>query len=357
MKVVHIGIHYNPSRGGGNLRNSRLIKESAYLTPNDDIYIISYDYKIAFINTIPNVHVYISNNVFKQLYYLIKLCLTNKVDIIHCHNPRLFFLVSLLQFKAKLILELHSFQILSGIKQKMFALTLHKAHKIFVLGKYGRDLLMKNYNICHEKISIIPNGFTVTGSQTYVNNERRIKVVSYIGSFYEWQGVYNFVEAVKIFLKKYNDDNVRFLMVGAGVEFENVKKKITQYNLEAKIILTGHVSPDDIEGYWKDTDIFVIPRPSTQATESTVPLKIMEAFSYGKFIIGSDVKGVSEHISNNYNGLLYSHKDLNMLADKIYISVTDNDLYDNICQNSIRYCKELLSWESVAKLVLENYKE
>jgi glycosyltransferase involved in cell wall biosynthesis len=361
MRVLHVGIHYNPERGGGNLRNSRLIEQFLALDHQHQVALVSYfrdDNKYK--NNNKRISLRYSNNSIVQIYLMLRELLRKDYDIVHFHNPRVFFISAIIPFRSKRILEFHGLEMFNGIKALLLRMCVKRADIIIVLGNYGKQLLIQHFPSVAEKIRIIPNGNTpiqIDSIPVSAVCEKTNLLISYIGTFYTWQGVYNYVYGVKNYIQQYGSKAVEFIMIGDGPEWERIKLLIHQYGLEKEIKLLGQISPSKIEYYWSTTDILLIPRPSTEATETTVPLKLMEAFAYGTLVIGSDVKGLSEHIIHGENGLLYKHDDINSLVDTLKMAIQDSDLRHKLRINAKHYSQGLPSWNDMALRLAHLYNE
>lgn len=136
---------------------------------------------------------------------------------------------------------------------------------------------------------------------------------------------------------------------GDGEEMSKLQQK--QQNLKNKqlsIKFQGHVTNQEIlDSYLKEKyNIFI------NVSESEgVPVSIMEAMSFGKVIIATNVGGTSEIVINDKNGyLLDKNFKLNELEDAIMtIYRMDNSEYKEMCNAS------LLIWEKRCDAI-QNYK-
>lgn len=362
MKILHIGMHFNPLRGGGNLRNSEIIRHSVE-EYNDDIYIISkidegYEQKLpAYLKAnedYRNVHCYFHNSSFDQAREAMRLSRKIKFDVIHFHNQRVAFMVGFYFRNYKTVLELHAILNLDKWKDWLFRRVVDNIKHFIVLGEQGKTMLLEMYsNIEESQVTVVRNGINTvhTLQSTKQVLDPSYFWIGYIGTFFGWQGVYNFVASYKLFSTQYPDLPVRFIMVGGGPEFKNVEDIVNGFDerTRGRITLTGTISPTEIANYWKQIDVAVLPRPSTNETESTEPLKLQEAINYEKVIVATDVGGFRSLLKPGYNALLSTPGNNQGLADNYYRVYADPALRQTLIENSRETKQQLVTWTETVR--------
>jgi glycosyltransferase involved in cell wall biosynthesis len=257
------------------------------------------------------------------------------------------FFVQFLKKKKKNILEIHSFHEQAGLKDIIFKYLLIRVDKVIVLANAAQRFLLSKYSkyISEQKIEVLVNGIEKDKIRVSKINSKNCICVGYIGSFYKWQGVYNFVEMVKIISDRYNTkDMMNFIMIGDGPEYTQLKKLIECYGLSKIITLTGSVAPKTINFYWDSIDIIVMPRPSTQATETTIPLKLMDAICANKVILASDVAGLTELLNNDI-AVLYNKDSNEDLALNLVRLIQEPKRIEKLKINLSLFCKYMSNWE------------
>ena len=75
---------------------------------------------------------------------------------------------------------------------------------------------------------------------------------------------------------------------------------------------------------------------------------LLEAMACRKPIIASNVGGIPEVIKNGYNGLLFKSENVDDLADKIRLVLSDKKVATMLRNNAHSYVKEKLSEECYA---------
>lgn len=107
--------------------------------------------------------------------------------------------------------------------------------------------------------------------------------------------------------------------------------------------------------YYQLCDLFILPRPSTISTELITPLKLLEAMSMERTVLGSNVGGISEVIKNGKNGYLFEKGNSNDFKNKLQeILNTDNNKISKKARDTII---NDYTWEISSSLLKKVYKE
>jgi len=370
LKVLNVAGSYLPLIGGATLRPANLLKPLAdrcelhILVPKKDIYGKNiYDAEVKDYEILDGVYIHRVEKVShlrKQVKVISKEC---DIDIIHAHNPRFAFL-SLLAFTGKpLICEIHAITSMSLPKHFVSKLVYKFSDEIIALSNSAKEEVARRYKISPDKIEVIYNGidiarFKPSGKGALVRERYGMAgkfVIGYIGTFYNWQGVEDLVRAFSLVARKRLD--ARLLLVGDGPDFECIKNIIDDLLIGDKVILTGRVSPSEVPHYFDSIDIFVIARPDTIATQTAVPLKLLEAMAMGKPIIATNVKGLSELIDNGTNGVLVQPGNVEELASKTLELLDNEPLRRQISNNAREQVEREFSWERSSEKVLKLYEK
>lgn len=135
-----------------------------------------------------------------------------------------------------------------------------------------------------------------------------VPVIGYVGSFVDYEGLDDLVDAAALL----RESNVEFrmLLVGDGAEFENLKRKVSEYELEDLVILTGRVPHHEVEDYYSLIDIAPFPRKPWKVCELVSPLKPLEAMASEKAVIVSKTRALEEIVSDGVTGLLSQGADV-----------------------------------------------
>lgn len=194
-----------------------------------------------------------------------------------------------------------------------------------------------------KKVVVIPWGVAAPTKGVSLNefdDESKINVL-FVGQLKTYKGIKYLLKAIKLLSKE--SFPLSLTIVGGGPE----KRSLETY---AKILgvnanFTGIVSDELLRSYYSDADIFVLPSISGREGFGLV---ILEAMSYGKLVIATDIPGPNEIVKNGFNGILVPPKDSEAIAKAIKTLVSDPELRRNISINA-RETAEMFSWEKVGE--------
>jgi glycosyltransferase involved in cell wall biosynthesis len=118
-----------------------------------------------------------------------------------------------------------------------------------------------------------------------------------------------FLEAARAVLAAAPDSH--FLVVGDGVGFDEVRRRVHQMGLDARVRLTGFRR--DIPEVMAALDVLVLPSIRSEAIPQVIP----QALAVGTPVVASTVGGSPELIRDGENGRLVPPGDAKALADAI----------------------------------------
>lgn len=365
MKILNIVQDYFPNIGGDFSRlynlSQPLIKkyhcEIHILVPKNGKKLKDYE-------VVDNINIHRVENYYIIPFAVRAIVKKYKIDLICTHNPRPTFFAKLSFIKnIPFILEVHTIHKLPILKEFLNRFNYPRSDKIITLSKSSRNFIIKNYHVLPNKIEIIYNGYNFSAKynkkkyfsikQKYDLNDDDI-IVGYIGTFHKFQGVEYFIKSLP-FVKK-NHKNIKVLIVGDGplcIYLKNIAKSL---KISKDIIFTGTILPTDIQYYYKLIDIFVIPRPSMLATETAVPLKLMEAMAIGKAIVATNVGGLTEMLEDKEDALIVNAGNEKAIAEAIITLINNSELRKKLVKNAMHKASKF-TWESSSQKLFNIYKD
>ena len=126
-----------------------------------------------------------------------------------------------------------------------------------------------------------------------------------------------FLNAAKIILNKMPD--VHFLIVGDGVEKENLKKMTGQLQIESYIHFLG-----TIENVPQIVSLFDVAVMSSDF--DTFSNSILEYMAMSKPVVATNVGSISEAVHHDVNGYLLQRGDIEGLAGSVLKLLDNNNL-------------------------------
>ncbi|HUK62628.1 MAG TPA: glycosyltransferase, partial [Dongiaceae bacterium] len=109
----------------------------------------------------------------------------------------------------------------------------------------------------------------------------------------------------------------RFLIVGDGVGFDDVKRRVHTLGLDAAVHMTGFRR--DIPEVMAALDVLVLPSIRSEAASQVIP----QALAVGTPVVASDTGGSGELIQDRQTGRLVRAGDVAALAQAIVDCLID----------------------------------
>lgn len=286
-----------------------------------------------FFVTLPRISNILKTNpvtFFKSFFGMRKRL--NDVDIVHERfhvNPiDLFFLGD-----RKYVLEVNdpAIELAHGFKKRLYEwlvkLKYKRADAIIVQTETLKEIVSKHTDT---PIYVVPNGVDTSLFRPVVDKKRywfseSDMIVSFIGSFREWHGVFDIVRLAK------RMPDTMFLVVGSGKLFNKVKK--STFGLD-NIVLTGAIDHRLIPGTMAGSDILIAPFNTNGFTELDeygfwwCPVKLFEYMASGKPIVSYDYPEVKKIVGDD--GLLAKPNDFEEFADMVRKLVENKKLQDEL---------------------------
>ena len=246
----------------------------------------------------------------------IGLVLRHRYSIVH-GTEEAGFLCYLLSFlcRAKCVYEKHSdsASYKGGILKKTilgaynFAehLTIKKSDLVICTGpgleEQAREFGPNSniFNIPDIPSSIIEPTPTEIGKtrKEIQNNDNQI-IVTYVGSFAEYQGIDIIFDAIPIVVKTNNE--VKFVIIGGNdQEIADYRSKLDAQGITEQIAFLGKIDPDILPAFLASSDILLAPRKSGINS----PLKILDYFKAGGAIVATNTVA-NQRLLNQDNAVL-----------------------------------------------------
>jgi len=172
------------------------------------------------------------------------------------------------------------------------------------------------------------------------------KILFSTGRMVERKGFRYLIEAFSLVLKSY--PNTVLILGGDGPEKQNLKNSIMKLNIGNNVIFPGFIPDDLFPNYLKASDIFILPSITDRSGDKEgLGLVLVEAMACGTPVIGTNVGGITDIITDGYNGFLVPEKRSKELADKIVEMLNDTDQANYLSENGLKTVQKYFSWDSI----------
>lgn len=200
-----------------------------------------------------------------------------------------------------------------GVKQK-----LKSAKMLMMISNYNIDYFDKIYP-CRDKSHLVRCGMDFSQYAFHPaalpRSDSTARLLC-VGRFVEKKGFKYLVEACALLKKK--RFAFKLTLVGDGPLLTELKKAVTDLELNDAVTFTGKLASDEVEREMKNADLVVVPSVTSASGEMEgLPVVIMEAMALGIPVIATQHSGIPEIVVPNLTGQLVPEKDPTSLAAMI----------------------------------------
>ncbi len=237
---------------------------------------------------------------------------------------------------------------------------IHNATALVVVSQPLKTELVER-GVNPEKILVNPNGADLSEYNAAILTEKEkavfkkrlgIKpeqtVIGFIGTFGQWHGAPDIVEAAHIMQEKGQlNDNIRFLLVGDGITMPQVKEGIAKYGLKKWFILPGLIGQQEAPRYLSLFDVALNPTvPNEDGSEFFgSPTKLFEYMAMGLAIISSYLGQMKEIFDDGIDGMFYEPGNKAELAAVINKLANDEKLRAKLSAGALKKVTAKYTWE------------
>lgn len=226
-----------------------------------------------------------------------------------------------------------------------------RADRIIVGGNYLKEFFSNALSLPPVSPHMNPRIERETGQLGISQNPSK---VLYLGAMEAVRGVHTLVDALAVLKKhfKLRDFTATLAWNGYGDAnyAQEIRRKIEEHEIQRHVCWWESV--EDVSGPYRTHDIVVIPRASRE--RMGFPLRLIEAMSYGKPVVVSDLGEMPRIIGQC--GLVFPHEDAGSLAEALQRLLSDRSLYKECAENCYQKAKEYHPSRTIRRLV-DLYRE
>jgi len=218
--------------------------------------------------------------------------------------------------------------------------------KVVVNSKFQKKKLVLRRNFDKKKILVIYNRTKIINKNISSINKKNY-YIGIVSRLVESKGIEKLIRALYL-LNTNLKFNFYLLIAGVGHDRSRLNKIVNENKLEKYVKFYNFVNENKLRIFYKKFQFFIFP-----SNWEGLPYSILDAMSYGKVIISSNVGGISEAIRHNKDGILINNineKKIFNVIKKIYLKPG----YLKKLSNSAKLrCKNVFS----QRLTMSNFKK
>lgn len=254
----------------------------------------------------------------------------------------------------------------SSQRYKLFkereAFVASRATHVVTLGEAMKAELV-DQGVSSSKISIAPNAIgdaflevpiKRTQARQMLGLSTEHQYVGTVSSLVAYEGLDLLIRAAAELIP--DNPKLRVLIVGSGVESNNLKELSKSLGVFEYCIFPGRVPRAEARTYHCALDIFVVPRRDLSVTRAVTPLKPVEALACEVPVITADLPALRELVVHGETGLLVAADDAHRLARAISILLNDPSKRASMGAAGRKQMLAQRTWSANARKLSETYK-
>jgi glycosyltransferase involved in cell wall biosynthesis len=305
---------------------------------------------------------YIDKSSFQKILYFIKsffiyIFIFPFYDIIHIHlsEPvsairKSFFFVIAKTFRKKVIIHFHSFSPETTLKGKyswLYKKLFSRADCVIVLSETWKretaDILEDSSHV-----TVLYNPSPVIDLSINKNTQKE-KYILYAGTLNSRKGYSDLLKAFSLIAGKHPEWKLYF--AGNG-EIQKARELANELGIAEKVEFKGWVSGGKKNDLFNSAEIFCLP-----SYAEGFPMAVIDAMAYSLPVVTTTVGGIMDVFENERDILAFSPGDINTLAEKLDVLVSDPEKRTKLANNAINIIKRKFDILQVASKLDIIYKK
>lgn len=290
----------------------------------------------------------------KAFFYFIKIFRQHKFDIVHTNSTKSGITARCAAWLARVPLVIHTihgiaFHRFEKFHKRVFYYLIEAFCSLFsdVLTSVNKSYL-KYYPFIHKKCCIY------NGINPEIKFQSRIEsecfIVGFMGRLDRQKDPMTLLKAIKhgYDLGEITQGNYKFILGGDGELYSDCSNFISDHVLSEVVSLSGWIS--DKAAFYSSINVLCLP-----SVYEAFGLVQLEAAMYGIPSISTNVEGIPEVITNNYNGFLIEPENHIELWNKIRFYRENFEVYSEHCNNALNNAVTHFPLDNMIEKYIEVY--
>lgn len=197
-----------------------------------------------------------------------------------------------------------------------------KADKILVTSRMFTEYFEQQFGIKREKISYLPQYAEEIFCTSEGNKSKDTIDLTFAGNIGTIQSVDTILKAAAILKDKH--ENLRWHIVGGGIELENMKKLADELQL-SNVVFHGRRPVEEMPKFYAMSDAMLITMKDEPVLSMTLPGKVQSYMAAGKPILGAINGETAKVIAEAQCGYCCNAEDAEGLVEIVEAFVTSHE--------------------------------
>ena len=165
-------------------------------------------------------------------------------------------------------------------------------------------------------------------------------------------GIDVLIRAFKVISEKYNNVNLKLLLVGGGSKEDAFKALVKESDLEKKVVFAGKIAYNFVPTYHNMIDIFV-----NVSRNESFGVAVLEASACGKPVVVSNIGGLKEVVVENETGFLIEPENIDQLVEVLEKLILNKKMCEEMGAKGRLFVKEKYEFALNLKATIDSYQQ
>ena len=198
----------------------------------------------------------------------------------------------------------------------------------------------------HDTVQLIANGVDVDAfPQPSGYGEKELL---FVGRLRPKKNPTDIIQAMQYVTE--NHPTAKLHIVGEGPLYDDITQAVEQFELENNVTVHGFVDDTTLQGLYERCSLFVLP-----SDWEGHPLVLMEAWASGQPVVGTNVEGIREFVTEGY-GELVSLNDPRALGEALSDLLSDPEAVRESGIRARAFVRANYSWDATVEQTYNLYE-
>ena len=230
--------------------------------------------------------------------------------------------------------------------------------RILTSGNMISDIVKQIRCVDSNKVVSIPAGVDLRKFDSRISGEKireELKIdlnqilIGKIGVVRGWKGHNYFLEAIPLILKKI--PYAKFVIVGDGPGFKEIKSKVKLAGIDNKVDLLGH--REDVPEIMAALDVQVLASFAGEGTPQVIP----QAFAMKTPVVATKIASIPDLLGQGERGILIEPENALSLAEGVVKVIRNSEAASHLVENASSFCLKELTVDKMMDSTIAIYEE
>jgi glycogen(starch) synthase len=226
---------------------------------------------------------------------------------------------------------------------------------VLCVSSYVRDYMVEEAKVPREQTRVVHNGINLDHFKLKTEDSRREHLrLLYAGRLSADKGVLTILESLAMINKQNLAASIQCSIYGSGAPDYRARltRFVAEHEIDSWVGFKGVVPRDQMPGVFAEHDVLLFPSVWAEPLARI----LQEAMACGLVVIGTNTGGTDEILQDGITGLTFEANDAQMLAEKIELVQSDEQLRERIIQAARRKVEKEFSLTRMVDEIEENFK-